>query len=369
MSTERIWELVARKLAQEASANELEELEQLLRTHPDLHVPVQAITDLWLQGSSPLEEAILAAGYQQHLARMNAQGVSIGQSPNDNAFLLEGARKPRGIYWKYVGIAAAVLATAWFFYWMMLPSAASRQTATVKNQPSEIITKNGSRTKVQLPDGTQVWLNAGSKLTYDKEFNTTLREVTLWGEGYFDVVRNEKKPFIIHTAQMDIKVLGTQFNLRSYPNDKTAEAALIHGSIEVRLKNRPAEKIILKPHEKIVVNNNDTLPMTENIAKSQKDQRNALVVIKGLSQQDDSTYAETSWLDNKLVFTNESFPELATRLERWYGVTIRLTDEHVSAMRFTGVFEDETIGEALRGLAITSPFTYRIQGKSITISR
>lgn len=368
MSTERIWELVGRKLAQEASANELEELEQLLRTHPDLHVPVQAITDLWQQGVPPVDEAILAAGYQQHIARMQAQGMSIGQVSEDPALLLEGTRKSRRIYWKYAGMAAAILVTAWFFYWMMLPSA-SRQIATSKNQPSEIITKNGSRTKVQLPDGTQVWLNAGSKLTYDKEFNATIREVTLLGEGYFDVVRNEKKPFIIHTAQMDIKVLGTQFNLRSYPNDKTAEAALIHGSIEVRLKNRPAEKIILKPHEKIVVNSIDTLPKTENIAKSQKDQPHALVLIKGLSQQEDSSYAETSWLDNKLVFDNEPFPELATRLERWYGVTIRLTDEHVATMRFTGVFEDETIGEALRGLAITSPFTYRIQGKSITISR
>lgn len=369
MSTERIWELMARKLAQEASGNELEELEQLLRTHPEYHVPIQSITDMWQQADSPVEEAELAAAYQQHVDRMQAKGIAIGHAPDDNAPLLEGTRKSSGRIWVYTGVAACILATAWFFYWVMLPAGASRQSAIVRNQPSEIITRNGSRTKVQLPDGSHVWLNAGSKLTYDKEFNGTIREVTLIGEGYFDVVRNEKKPFIIHTAQMDVKVLGTQFNVKSYPSDKTSEAALIHGSIEVRLRNRTAEKIILKPHEKIVVNNNDTLPATGKTVNSQADHREVLLTIKGLSQQQDSSYAETSWVYNKLVFENESFTELAARLERWYGVTISFRDEKVAAMRFTGVFEDETIAEALRGLAITSPFTYHMQGKTITISR
>jgi ferric-dicitrate binding protein FerR (iron transport regulator) len=228
---------------------------------------------------------------------------------------------------------------------------------------------------VQLPDGTHVWLNAGSKLTYDKEFNSSRREVTLTGEGYFDVVRNEKKPFIIHTEKMDVKVLGTRFNVKSYPNDKATEAALIHGSIEVSLKDRPLEKIILKPNEKIVVANRDTFLSVSNGPRSQKANLEPLVAIKHLTyQKEDSSIIETSWLDNKLVFEDESFKDLALKMERWYGVSIIFKDEKTAAMRFTGAFESETIEDAMRALKITATvnantFNYTLHDKKVTISR
>src|SRR5260221_1009127 len=120
---------------------------------------------------------------------------------------------------------------------------------------SRITTKNGSKTNLLLPDGTRVWLNAGSSITYDSSYDKMMREVILSGEGYFDVVRNKEKPFIIHAAKINIKVLGTQFNVKSYPTDNTTEASLIHGSIEVTFRDKPNKKIILKPNEKIVVDN------------------------------------------------------------------------------------------------------------------
>src|SRR4029078_631833 len=98
-----------------------------------------------------------------------------------------------------------------------------------------VSTKRGSKSKVQLPDGTQVWLNADSRIAYNEKFQGNLREVTLEGEAYFDVVRDEKRPFVIHTAAIDIKVLGTAFNVRSYANEKNTETSLIRGSIEVTL--------------------------------------------------------------------------------------------------------------------------------------
>src|SRR5437588_18774 len=86
---------------------------------------------------------------------------------------------------------------------------------------NEFFTQNGSRTNLVLPDGTRVWLNAGSRITYDKNYGITLREVGLTGEAFFDVAHNSGKPFVIHTARIDIKVLGTRFNVKSYPLDKT----------------------------------------------------------------------------------------------------------------------------------------------------
>lgn len=376
MSTERIWELMARKLAGEASEEELGELEQLLRTHPDLHVSIQTIADLWQHQPQSQDQASLDTSYRQHVERMQKMGIPIGQVSDDNTLLLEGSRTPsrrRSVLWTAAGVT--MIALACFFYWWKSPASTKMTALAEKSPPSEIITRQGSRTRVQLPDGTHVWLNAGSKLTYDKEFNSSRREVTLTGEGYFDVVRNEKKPFIIHTEKMDVKVLGTRFNVKSYPNDKATEAALIHGSIEVSLKDRPLEKIILKPNEKIVVANRDTFLSVSNGPRSQKASLEPLVAIKHLTyQKEDSSIIETSWLDNKLVFEDESFKDLALKMERWYGVSIIFKDEKTAAMRFTGAFESETIEDAMRALKITATvnantFNYTLHDKKVTISR
>lgn len=371
MSTERIWELMARKLADEASEEELRELEQLLRTHPELHFPVQTVTDLWHHQAQPSDVETLHTSYQQHITRMQEMGIMIGQVPDDNALLLEGSRRPSGRrYMWWAGAGAAITVLAYFFYGWLTPALPKTPPLAEKSPTSEITTRQGTRTSVQLPDGSRVWLNAGSKLTYDKEFNGALREVTLTGEGYFDVVRNEKKPFIIHTEKMDVKVLGTQFNVKSYPNDKATEAALIHGSIEVSLKDRPSQKIILKPNEKIVVANRDTFTAMNSAPRTQKENQEPLVAIRHLTyQKKDSTVIETSWVENKLVFEDESFKDLALKMERWYGVAIHFTDERIAALRFTGIFEEETMEDAMRALKITGSFNYKFQGKTIIISR
>ena len=371
MSDERIWELMARKFAGEASEEEREELEQLLRTHPELHFSIQALADLW-QHKPPPDDTTTATFYRQHVERMQQMGIPIGQEPGENDYLLQGSRKrPRRLriaLWATAACLSVALA-AWFFYDQPTTPAKGAELAKTVS-PSEISVKNGSKTKIKLPDGTQVWLNAGSRLTYDKDFGNRIREVTLTGEGFFDVVRNEQKPFIIHTTKMDVKVLGTRFNVRSYPNDKTTEASLIHGSIEVSLKDRPSEKIILKPNEKIVVANIDTAQQPIIAHHSTKEHTDPLVAIKNLTYQAaDSTIVETSWVDNKLAFSDEAFSELAPRLERWYGVTIQFRQESLKALRFTGTFKDETIEEAMRGLTITASFNYKFSGKTITITR
>lgn len=372
MSTERIWELMARKLAEEASEDELGELEQLLRIQPGLHFPIQAISDLWQHQPPPNqeEEEATAFSYQQHIARMQEMGIPIGQAPEELP-LLEGFRRPsrRRIFW-WAAATIGLLTGVWFFYAIQPSSSAAQTPLTEKSPPNEITTRQGSKTKVQLPDGTHVWLNAGSKLTYDREFGGQIREVTLIGEGYFDVVRNEKKPFIIHTAKMDVKVLGTRFNVKSYPNDNTTEAALIHGSIEVSLKDRPSERIVLKPNEKIVVANRDTGTAIEPSAPRRGQEPEPLVTISHLTYQEkDSAIVETSWLENKLAFVDESFKDLALKMERWYGVTIQFNDEKTAALRFTGAFENETVEDAMRALNITAAFNYKFQGRHIIVSK
>jgi ferric-dicitrate binding protein FerR (iron transport regulator) len=233
---------------------------------------------------------------------------------------------------------------------------------------NEIFTSNGSRTHLTLPDGTIVWLNAGSRITYEKNFDANLRAVTLTGEAFFDVAPNASKPFVIHTAHIDIRVLGTSFNVKSYPSDKTTEATLIRGSIEVSIRNRTSDRIVLKPNEKLIVNNEDSALLAKESAVHRRKIDESLVVIsKPTYEHNSGAIIETSWIDNKLIFQDEAFSDLARKMERWYGITIRFDGTGKEDLRFTGTFEKETIQQALDALKLTGNFNYSIDGTQITI--
>jgi ferric-dicitrate binding protein FerR (iron transport regulator) len=247
----------------------------------------------------------------------------------------------------------------------MAPTANPAPAALAGN---EIYTGSGSRTHLTLPDGTIVWLNAGSRINYEKNFGATERTVSLTGEAFFDVAPNAAKPFVIHTARIDIKVLGTSFNVKSYPSDKTTETTLIRGSIEVSIHNRPSDKIVLKPNEKLVVNNEDSTEREKDVRRPNHAANNSLVVIsKPTYEQHSGAIIETSWVDNKLIFQDEDFATLARSMERWYGVTIHFETSEKENLRFTGIFEKETVLQAMDALKLTASFTYNVEGNQITI--
>ena len=236
---------------------------------------------------------------------------------------------------------------------------------------NEINTKYGSKTNLVLPDGTKVWLNAGSNMTYDKDYGINVREVNLTGEAYFDVVKNAKKPFIIHTSKINIKVLGTAFNVRCYPDEKNTETSLVRGSLEVTIKDRK-EKFILKPNEKLIVSNKEVRPEKENIPveKTTPAQPVDMVELSHLSVlPQDNSIVETSWVNNKLVFRSETFEEVALKMERWYAVPVVFKEEKLKAKKFTGIFENETIEQALAAMQLTTAFSYKITNEQIIISK
>jgi ferric-dicitrate binding protein FerR (iron transport regulator) len=199
-----------------------------------------------------------------------------------------------------------------------------------------------------------------------------MREVTLSGEGYFDVMKMKEKPFIIHTSTINIKVLGTVFNVKAYPDDKSTETSLIRGRIEVTIKNRPNDKIILSPSEKLIVENDEII---QNAKVTGKDEAgvapvSTLMSVKKLKYEGgDSTVAETEWIKNRLIFRNESFAEVAVQMERWYDVDINITDTALSEIRLNGTFDDETISQALDALKEFISFHYEQNGNKIIINR
>ncbi|HYF32805.1 MAG TPA: FecR family protein [Chitinophagaceae bacterium] len=384
MQKDRVWHLVSKKLAGEASQAELIELEELLRQHPEMHYAIQHIQDLWKL--HPLAAPEAEDAFQKHLNKMQAKGIDVSvfkpdcrqgepaqQTGEPYPSQMPGypAKRPAAKRFIITGMTAVkaglvfAAITAGLIFW--LNPFQNKPTRPQTVELSEISTRNGSRSRINLPDGSVVWLNAGSKLVYDKTFGGEVREVTLTGEAYFDVVKNEQKPFIIHANNIDIKVLGTLFNVKSYPGENKTEASLIHGSIEVLIRNRPAnsQKVILRPNEKIIVL--DEPPAAATDKKNR--QAEPFVAISHLNYETrDSTYLETSWVENKLLFRDESFKDVAIKLERWYGVLIHFENESLQQLRFTGSFiRNESIHQAMAALRLTGGFNYSINDNIIRI--
>ncbi|MFC0772100.1 FecR family protein [Terrimonas alba] len=218
----------------------------------------------------------------------------------------------------------------------------------------------GERKNIQLPDGSDVTLNAGSKIEINENFGVSTRDVYLEGEAFFDVKHNEKLPFIVHTPAMDVKALGTAFNVKAYLDERITETSLIRGLIEVTLKENNNLTMLLHPNQKIkwehpfgdvsptVVKSGDNLTATDSL-------------VKKLQVTDYGNIKEVAWKDNKLMFEDELFGDIAALLERWYGVEIKFNDEAIRNYRFTGVFEKEDINTVLDFLKESRSFKYRIE--------
>ncbi|SIN94702.1 FecR family protein [Chitinophaga niabensis] len=281
---------------------------------------------------------------------------------------LNTARQPTRVFrlpiWARVAAVALLLAGAAF--WLLQTNSSKTNTPlAVAPAPKKISIPYGATKKIQLPDGTEVWLNAGSELLYAADFNTSHRTVQLSGEAFFDVKKDAERPFIINTGKMNIRVLGTAFNVKAYPEDKTSEASLIRGAIEVSMHGDPEKKFILRPNEKIVFPNRPLPGSTELVELQREGYALSNVSINPV----DNSVIETAWTNNRLAFMNERFGDIAQQLERKFEVKLHFEDSTAAGLRFTATFEDEDIRETLEALQYSLPFNFRIEKKDIYITR
>lgn len=347
------WNLLAKKIAGEASEEELQQLERLTKLNPEWAYQAEHIQQLWQNTTSEKEQSEFA--FEQHLQKMKEAGVNLEPA----VYSIKSDKKPALVKNIFAYSAAAiVLFLVAGFVW--LNSNKRNSLSTPEKKYSEISSPFGSKTKLVLPDSTVVWLNAGSKLTYNEHFGITNRNTTLIGEAFFDV-KKSAVPFTIRANNIQIKVLGTAFNVKAYPEDKTTETSLLRGRVEVTLDKRPGEPIVLKPNEKLIVAN-------EKIETRLEQRKDPKVVIDELTRINDTTIVETSWVHNELIFQDETFREIAHKMERWYGFTIEIADEEIANERLSGTFTTETIQEALTALQYSTKFHYSIKGKQVTIT-
>ena len=256
--------------------------------------------------------------------------------------------------------AAAILIVAGYFI------IDNYKVNSKKESLRSFVAANGERKNFQLPDGSIVTLNAGSKMTIDDRYGVSTRDIFLEGEAFFDVKHNKELPFIVHTPAMDIKALGTSFNVKAYPCEKLTEASLVKGLVEVTLKDEKYHKVLLHPNEKVEwVNSNDE----RGEVAPKKDEKKTSIdnIVQCLTKTDAGDVKEIAWMENKLVFTDEPLEDIAISLERWYGVKIELANDAIRQYRFTGVFEKEELATVLSFLRESKNFNYEIiPGDTVT---
>lgn len=238
---------------------------------------------------------------------------------------------------------------------------------------NEIVVPYGSKTKVKLPDGTFVTLNSGSKLIYPNFFKDKKREVYLEGEAHFQVKSDSSHPFYVKTDAITIRVLGTVFNVKAYPENNTIETTLLEGALEIinnsSLKIFKGEKkVLLKPHQKaIFVKDENKLTFDEKEEVKLKSYKTEIPEIK--IQEKANVDLIVAWKDNRLIFDNERFEDIAIKLQRWFNVVIEIKSEELKNERFTGKFENETIEQVLNALRLAEPFDYKMNKNQIIIYR
>ncbi|WP_127126563.1 FecR family protein [Pseudoflavitalea rhizosphaerae] len=270
---------------------------------------------------------------------------------------------PNRFRWR-IGIAASVLAlaTAGYFFFK-LSSPKSDSSATFKHIATEtgIVSGNEPRKTVVLPDGSVVTLRSNSKLVLAKDFNTSSRELHLSGEAFFDVAHQQNRPFVVHTEEVNIEVLGTVFNVSAYPENDSTETALFRGKVAVTRNGHPEEKVILSPSQKIVYAHKEN--------KVDNERNKPFHVVTMLPDPVNHKAKEIAWVRNRLKIEDEPLEVIAARLQQWYGIPIGFASEEVKSYRYSGTFESESVVKALEALQLSYPFSFDIRKDSILISK
>lgn len=360
-----IWILIGKKLSGEATPEELRELDELLQQNGAERYPVYLLEEIWKSQNPAKLNDELENKWAAFETKLNIAEEE--ENMEEARIAAEEESESRRKVIRRIKIASWTVAASLMFgaIWFFAP----RKTESAR--VSQITAPKSGLSKIQLPDGTKVWLNSGSKLTYDaNSYGTEFRKVSLTGEGFFDVVKDPQHPFIVTTPTISIRVLGTEFNLRSYANDVTSEASLVRGRIELTVLKNPEKKIILKASEKLTVfNNEQTAPEAPSPVKSapETDEVPMIDLSRIHQAKTDTLPSEALWIENKLAFDAEDFGSIAQKLERRYNVTIVFENDDLKKLRFTGRFQNEPINKALNALRTTVNFHYKTENNQIEI--
>jgi transmembrane sensor len=207
---------------------------------------------------------------------------------------------------------------------------------------NQIATPKGGRYQISLPDGTKVWLNAVSSLSYPAAFTGSKREVRLVGEAYFEVSKNKEMPFVVYTKGQEVMVLGTHFNVNAYPDEVRTKTTLLEGSVKVKVVNSAATALL-------------------------KAGQQAVFESSQLDVADIDVAEAVAWKEGYFLFQDEDIRSIMRKIARWYDVEV-VYETNVSDKRIGGnISQNKTLTEVLKTLSNTDKFNFKVEGRRITV--
>ena len=329
---------------EEPDGPESQEWRLILETYPDKQALAQEAT-LIIRSAQYRDLQFNEKETRSLWSEIRRNTYETDHKPVKNSIIASGSR------WRWLFRAAIILiplvATALLIYFTQdAPSVVEQPQITQVEKQTQI----GQKLQITFSDGTQVKLNADSKLTYTQPFDPEQREVYLEGEAFFEVTPDPDRPFLVHTGNVTTKVLGTSFNIRTYPEEAAIQVAVVTGKVMVE-NNHPdssldtGQTVILQPSE---------------MATYDKQSLITKVVSVDIEQI-------TAWNQDILAFHNASFAEVVEQLERWYGVEFKILRSEPIKKGFDGSFQNKSLEHVLDGISYTSDFQYEIQGDTVLI--
>jgi transmembrane sensor len=332
MQEDRIWNLVGKQLDGTTSPEEEKEIKDWKNASTKNAQLYDLICAYWH------EKSFATSSNATHAWKKVEARIADAEEKGRKAISLKKH------YARLLSIAATIALLILASYYFFSPDIDFLPTSEiVKETPKSI------RTQVELPDGSKIWLNADSKLTYSKQFGEASREVSLIGEAFFEVERNPDFPFIIHLENdTRIQVLGTSFNVKAYASDEVVETAVLTGKV-------------MFVSEKASVRTDTAYYLTAN-------QKLAFAKTSGTIETTEvNSQEEIAWIEGKMVFKNEQWSSIANTLERNFNTTVRLENEALKNCRLTATFEGNSLTEILNLISLTQEFDYTINDRTVTI--
>ncbi len=328
------WEAIAARLKNEATDEQLLQIEEWLGLSPENQAVLSEIVSTWslTKHKTQFYEPDKSINWKKLMRRI---GKTQGRSIELNTWTR----------W----IAAASIIVVVFLAGLGLGDGFFKHSSniSVANVTAisfvKVTAPEGSKTQIILPDSTHVWLNSGAELQYPSDFTTKNREVAMKGECFFEVTKDAEHPFIVDGTKLRIKVYGTQFNVNEDRFTNGTDVTLISGKVEIyNQDNQLLSK--LNPGEQLVYD-------------------------KGLSrvQKTQNPEALTSWINNMLIFNNQPFEEVIHYLEKWYEVKITLDKTLYYNYNYTFKVKTESLREVLELISFITPIEYHIEGEKVTI--
>jgi ferric-dicitrate binding protein FerR (iron transport regulator) len=331
-------------LSGEADLEEIQELRKWLNSDPVNKEIYENVAEFWKSSKIGLDTKDHDNAYNLLLGRIN----SFHETNVKHIDLKKSFRANNG--WRRLQLVAAVIIFFVISFWGVQISLEDR----VKEEPaihSEAIVEkqnqNGQKSTIKLPDGSTVWLNAGSVISYPKIFDSNERRIILTGEAFFDVQKDVQRPFIVEAGNLNISVLGTQFNVKAFPGENVSNVSLVSGKVKVdRIRDENQyESLFLEPGEEIAY--------SEENGQVER-------------QKFDVEYV-TGWKDGLLILKNDSFDSFIRKLKQWYGVEVEVKGIPNRNFIVTGRFQNENMENVLRTLQFSRDFEFTIEDNLLTL--